>query len=365
MYQHSEKKVELLKLYLDRYLSILNQSKHIKRVRFYDLFCGPGVYENGGEGSPIVALKAMSEILNSDGARNNLDFVFVFNDYDKTRLDQLSNNIDKLNFVGSEDSRIRLLNDDYQDAWNKCHAEVTKMPTNERAFVFIDPFGYKDISYSDIKSLLENKKTEVLLFLPTQFMFRFERKGTPTSLKRFIDEIVPEEQWPNSFSGLSFIENLKSAFRKNLENDKFVDTFIIARDRNQFFCLFFFTGHIYGFDRMLDAKWKIDEEEGRGWSYEEPMGLFSNLEKRPQIQKFEKELKAYLLNCNPTNGELYEFTLRNGFLPKHCNEVLRSLLKTTGLKVFDNKGNLIKKEAFYINYKNFKFTPEKVKFELK
>ncbi|MDP4129232.1 MAG: hypothetical protein Q8939_03645, partial [Bacteroidota bacterium] len=37
----------------------------------------------------------------------------------------------------------------------------------EKAFVFIDPYGYKHIKASDIQNLLKTRIAEVLLFLPT------------------------------------------------------------------------------------------------------------------------------------------------------------------------------------------------------
>ena len=48
MYEHSEVKVRLLKLYLERYLNILTHSPFFTDIYVYDLFCGEGMYEEGG-----------------------------------------------------------------------------------------------------------------------------------------------------------------------------------------------------------------------------------------------------------------------------------------------------------------------------
>lgn len=45
-----------------------------------------------------------------------------------------------------------------------------------KSFYFIDPYGYKEIKAKHILSLLDcNRKSEVLLWLPIQFMYRFSK----------------------------------------------------------------------------------------------------------------------------------------------------------------------------------------------
>jgi len=59
---HSEAKVRLLGEYLKRYLNIICNDGYTKRIKIYDLFCGEGLYENGGEGSPIVTMRQVKDI---------------------------------------------------------------------------------------------------------------------------------------------------------------------------------------------------------------------------------------------------------------------------------------------------------------
>ena len=54
---HSEAKVKLFGDYIQKYLNIICNDGYTKAIHIIDLFCGPGIYENGGEGSPIIALK--------------------------------------------------------------------------------------------------------------------------------------------------------------------------------------------------------------------------------------------------------------------------------------------------------------------
>ncbi len=59
---HSEAKVRLLGEYLKRYLNIICNDGYTNRIKVYDMFCGEGLYENGGEGSPLVAMRQIKDI---------------------------------------------------------------------------------------------------------------------------------------------------------------------------------------------------------------------------------------------------------------------------------------------------------------
>lgn len=364
MYDHTEIKVRLLTLYLERYLNVLNQSPYTDDVNVYDLFCSEGIYENGGKGSPICILEVIKGIYEDNIKKGKVGkFNCLFNDNDVEKIAKLKESVTRLNLHSPHTGRLDYAEKEYKDILNDVVNEIKGFHT-KKGFIFIDPYGYKDIQVKDIKELLKSKKTEVLLFLPTQFMFRFEKNGTPKCLKDFISELLPAEEWPTSATGLGFIDNLKDAFRKSIGNDYFIDSFIITRDKNQFFCLFFFTSHIYGFDRMLDAKWKIDEEEGRGWNYEDD-SLFSQAMKTPNTIKFERKLAEFLGTVERSNSEIYVFTLHHGHLPKHATQVLARFQADNKLIVTAKNGNIARKGSFYINYKDYKSEPGKIKLKLK
>lgn len=365
MYEHSEVKIRLLKLYLESYLNILTQSKYCGDIHLYDLFCGEGIYDGEGKGSPIVILETIKSIYYSNRSMGKITEKYncLFNDIEKWKIEKLQKEITNRKLHYPEIGKLNIIQKDYRDLLPEVVSEIDSLK-NQKAFVFIDPYGYKDIKASDLKSLLQSKKSEVLLFLPTQFMFRFETKGTPECLVEFITELIPTKQWPVSETGIDFIENLTDAFRNYFGKDYFVDSFIITRDKNQFFCLFFFTSHIYGFDKMLDAKWKIDEEDGRGWSYHSENTLFSQIEKRANTYNFEQKLKEFL-KIDRTNGEIYDFRVHNGHLATHTNDILIKFQKEGRLNSVKADGTPARKSSFYLNYKDYKAEPNKIKLKLK
>ncbi len=359
MYEHSRIKVQLLGLYIEKYLNILSLSKYIESVIIYDLFCGAGIYENGGKGSPIIFLEALSKIPPNLNSQNS--FHLHFNDIKEEKIKELQKEINRTNLNSNKSTSLTYSSVDYKKI---LPSVVTRFSgfRKSRGFIFIDPYGYKEIRLSHIRELLRPGTTEVLLFLPTQFMFRFEEKGTPESLKEFISELIPTSEYPKSTTGLDFIERLKDGFKSKIGNDKFVDTFIITREKNQFFCLFFFTSHIYGFDRMLEAKWKLDEEDGRGWKYNTTNDLFSTVEVSPNTYKLECGLKQFLTDFK-TNAEIYEFTLHLGYLPKHSLAILTKFQNEDSLDV--NSEVKVNKGAFYLSYQNWKNSPSKIRVKLK
>ncbi|WBL43017.1 three-Cys-motif partner protein TcmP [Algoriphagus halophytocola] len=365
MFEHSEVKVRLLNLYIQKYLNILSRAPGIEKVHLYDLFCGEGIYDNGGEGSPIIFLKAIKNLYfrNQAEGQKIIKIDCVFNDIQEWKTEKVKKAVadKKLHYPFLGDLRFR--NVDYQKTVPLLVDQVNRSKKS-KAFVFIDPYGYKEVRASQIKSILETKKSEVLLFLPTQFMFRFEKKGIPEALQAFIEDLVPKDKWPNSHTGISFIENLKSAFRNYLGDQFFVDTFIISRDINQYFCLFFFTNHIYGFDKMLEAKWQIDAEEGRGWTYKNP-DLPTLFESSPTIKV--NKLEAYFLEFlkeSKTNAQIYEATLHQGFRPTHAIEVLKGLAAQNKIIVTPSDGQKVRKGSYYINYRDFCDRPGRISIKL-
>ncbi len=368
LFIHSEIKVKLLGTYLKRYFNIMGNTPYINKVHYYDLFCGPGKYDDGGEGSPLIILKELNdafELALSRGIEMS-EFNCLFNDIDSNIVETLKKNITSGIGFNSNIGSVSYRNEDYKQISLEVIQKLKNLPKGEKAFIYIDPYGYKDIRFNELKQLIISKNSEVLLFLPTHFMFRFSENGTPESLLNFIDEIVPKSQWPKSLTGLDFIENLTNAFQYNLGSDFFVDSFSITRDKNQFFCLFFFTSHIYGFDRMLDAKWEIDKEDGRGWKFNaESDNLFSVIENSPNVSKFETKLREYLKEQR-SNKELYAFTLHNRHIPIHTTQILKKWQDDHILIATLPNGKSVRKSAFYISWNCYKNNQEiKAFFNLK
>lgn len=362
---HSEAKVKLLSEYLKRYLNIISNDGYTEKINIYDLFCGQGLYEDGGEGSPLVALRKVKEtyytkIANSPNKLPKINC--QFNDIDESKISILKDAIKSKSLHYKNIGDIAFTSNDYQEEVNKLSESFSKFK-NEKGFVFIDPYGYKDVKATHIKKLLDCKnKSEVLLWLPIQFMYRFSGSGMPESLNNFISELEITDEINNCRSVWDFIRTLKNGFQSYLGENYFVDNFSLKKEENTVFCLYFFTSHIKGFEKMLEAKWEIDSEQGRGWEY---LGNQPSLFFQDKTNELEEKLLEFL-KTKRFNKDVYEFTLRQGYLPKHTNQIFEEWQKNDTFEVYLLNGEKARKKSFYIRY----FKPndvdnKKVYFKLK
>lgn len=360
MLDHSKAKVELYGSYLAKYLNIISRDGYTKKIYVYDLFCGEGVYADGGKGSPVIALETIEELFGKDPFRCP-QIKITFNDINEEKTKKLKTIVESLKFPAN--CQVDFGNHDYNIILKNTTAEINNY-SNEKAIVFIDPYGYKEIKIEHLKNLLAKKKSEVLLFLPSQFMFRFansaieDDSGGKEHLHRFIKEAFGDsvEDFKNA---IDFIERLKEGFKTCL-NGCYVDSFTLEREKGQYFAMYFFTNHIKGFEKMLETKWEIDANNGRGYKYEKSGDLFSSTE----TNDWEGKLRTYLMSGKRYNGDVYEYTLHSGFLPKHTNQIFTDWLKSGQLSVALTEGNTAKKGAFYLNYKDYTAIPKRVHFKL-
>lgn len=333
---HSEAKVKLYGRYLSIYLNVLARSS-IQNIYLFDLFCGEGIYKDGGKGSSIVALECVKNHYYSNG--NTCPNLFIiFNDSEESEIEPGKLKVDRVKEFASkifhpENVQIGYSKIDYNRLVTKVIERTSLLKGYERALVFIDPWGYKEIDPKDIKELMKNGKTEVILFLPIYFMSRFANKSKDLdfkggkALREFMGKLFGSiEAIPHIDSQKEFIYLVQEQFKMYM-NLKYVDTFKIERDNNNWFCIFFFTNNKKGFQKMLDAKWSIDKKRGDGFKIgdEIKIELFDEL----KVSGYEDKVLKYLKNNpNATNMTLLDFGLENNFLPKHTKAVLDELKKT-------------------------------------
>ncbi len=116
MMQHSEVKIQLLRLYLERYLNVLSVSKFFGDIHLYDLFCGEGTYENNGKGSPIVILETIKNTYFANKTKGvKIDrFNCRFNDIESWKIEKLKAEIVKRKLHYPEIGELKYSEKDYQ-----------------------------------------------------------------------------------------------------------------------------------------------------------------------------------------------------------------------------------------------------------
>ncbi|MEX1013531.1 MAG: three-Cys-motif partner protein TcmP [Candidatus Paceibacterota bacterium] len=336
MLSHSEAKVKLLESYLSVYLNILNRAKGINSIHLFDLFAGEGIYDNKKKGSALTIL----EVIKNHYFSNNKSCPEISVLINEPGESEVEKGVLKIDRIKREAGKIynpdgvnrRFTNVDYDQIVDEVIDTIKSLKTHERGLIFIDPWGYSQVKFAEIQSLMRSKKVELILFLPIYFMYRFANKSlsdedfpSGAKLEILLKEIFQDKN-PDLSDQEAFISSIKEAFRKQSISE-YVDTFVIERAKGQLFSLFFFTNHPKGAEKMLDAKWKLDDSRGKGFRLEmnaDQKSLFTGI----SGSNYKRLLNDFIKrNKSVSNMDIYEFGLRKGFLPKHSNQVLNQLKK--------------------------------------
>lgn len=346
LYEHSEAKVNLYSRYLSIYLNVLSRS-HVKTIYIYDLFCGEGIYKDGGKGSPITALECVKN--HYYGNNEHCPNLFLtFNDAEYSKIEPNKLKIDRVKECAEkifrpDNVKVGYAHIDYSIIIEKVIERTGRLKNDERALIFIDPCGYKEIKPIDLKKLLENGKTEVLLFLPIYFMSRFAEKAKDDdyrggeALRNFLGDLFGSiNNLPAYRNQNEFIYLIQEEFKKYL-NLNYVDSFKIERENNKWFSLFFFTNNPKGFLKMLESKWALDKKHGTGFKHGDK-DTFDIFDEITMTQYDQKVLSFLQMNSAATNTDLRNFGINNNFLPKHTKQVLDQLRKTHEIVIISLDG---------------------------
>ncbi|MDK9709011.1 MAG: three-Cys-motif partner protein TcmP [Desulforhopalus sp.] len=355
--EHSIAKVELYSTYLKYYFAVLGNVKFIDHIKVFDLFCGEGLYKDNNEGSPLAALSRADEFLYKPPTFTPY-IHFYFNDLGKSKIEKNISKIERLRQIVRlrkyhRNIYINFSEEEFAIALEKS-LPIAKEDKTSRSLFFVDPYGYKEIQPQIIKSILSDYKSELILFLPISTMYRFvgpaqeKDNGQHEHLKLFLEKLYCDGQ--QCFTSVAnFIESLRLQFANYLHLPKlYVDTFTLQRDRVNQYCMFLFSQNDIGYEKMLEAKWELDAEQGKGFKLGKQKSLFS----QETFSPYPKILLNYLVEAGAvTNIDLYHFGLTNKYLPKHTTQSLQSLvadgypISTYSLDQKDAKG-------YYISSRN-------------
>jgi three-Cys-motif partner protein len=378
MYPHSQAKLDYYQSYLKRYLPILRLAGFTEKIYIFDVFCGTGIYEDGTKGSPILAFEAIKNSYYNLSGKSLTPVCLCANDLDSDKINGVKKYLSDKNKKKYCD--LGFYNKDASEFLDQIVKFVDTQNSASRNLVLIDPYGYKNIKKADLRRLLSKKNTEIILFLPISNIYRFSGKVLQETdkcivgLRDFIYSFFPDENHPMRNGKAScekeFIEHIRTAL--NFDDEYYSTSFYLQRDnKGHYFAMFSITSNLKGLEKIVEVKWNLNDETGEGFELPKPMlGLFDDEFKEKtrddQFNKLKNLVVDFISNKSIVNNkELYEFTLRNMFLIKHCNEVLKDLQKMGKIAVFDvEKNREARKGAFYLSYNNFTSKNVKVNISL-
>jgi three-Cys-motif partner protein len=263
---HTKAKHAILIGYLKAWAPILShQAKKVgatgRRIRFIDAFAGPGVYEGGEDGSPVLAVRAVLD--------HPLSFPLpihcLFIEEDKRRFDQLQSVLALHKDAIAESSNISLEPPVHGDCTIILNELLDQHEANHTRFgpalVFLDQTGYSSVPISLIARIMKQPQCEVFAYLNYKEMNRFlsdpakdaartKAFGTP-GWERARD-LVDDAQY-------QFLLRLYRRCLHECGHARYVWDFAMADESGRpLYWLFFCTNNDRGLEVMKKAMWGAD-----------------------------------------------------------------------------------------------------------
>jgi three-Cys-motif partner protein len=332
---HTAAKHKILEEYLKAWYPIL--SKRNQRILYIDGFAGPGIYEKGEIGSPIIALQCLLDH-SLELCQRNREYNFILIEKDKERAEILERTIQEKFHDMPKNVRIRIYSIDFETAMKSLLAAIDKENKSlAPTFAFIDPFGYGGLPFEIIKRILGFRSCEVFINFAYNPINRFIQAEDDPREATF-DELFGTEKWRDIRPIKNPDERLKrilALYQMQLNTvSKYVKSFeMIDKMSKVSYHLFFASNHIDGLSYMKRAMLKVDPRGTFSFSDTTDAGQ-SFLVSYDESTKFEDE--ADLLYKN-----LVGHTLTKKQLEEYCIVHTTFLQLWSGsLKILEDQGKL-------------------------
>lgn len=324
MTDHTRAKHAILQGYLQAWLWILTrQAAKLagrsgraanRRVLFIDGFAGPGVYEGGEPGSPVIAIR--TAVAHPDKFPALVEMQFV--EARKDRLDRLREvlvpeveSVQKRDDVrvlspvlGDCDSVLKSLLDDHEDRGLKFGP----------ALAFLDQFGYGAVSMSLIGRILRLPQCETFTYLNYREMNRW--LIDPDKEPGF-DRAFGGPEWrecrklPEAQRRSRLLDLYKEALRTR-GGAKYATSFLMFDHNDRpLYWLIFCTNHIRGLEKMKESMWKVDGTGGFKFSDHDDPSQLRLLADSFDQEWLAEELRTKLRGQTMSAAKIVEYVLTN------------------------------------------------------
>jgi three-Cys-motif partner protein len=358
--EHSKIKLELYRLYLERYLSVLLSTPFFNNIEVSDIFAGSGISQNEEKGSAILAAETIASVMkehNQHGKQVKLNL----NDSNLKNCTSLREHLKAYDFV------IVTCTDA-----NQC-IQLWDPDRNTQNLFFIDPHGYTQVSTANLKRLFTTPKCDFLIFIPINHIYRFlnpsdipsdqedsgilpelglegsksqvEANNYYEPIKNFLAGLGVEQADARAASSVEKFSELIVAALQRISGSEYVYCQMIQNQENSNkYGLYFISKHVLGAEKFLDAQGQLKKKLHES-SQQQAFDFVSQPES-DSILRFVKFDHAY------DNVALYLLSIRSGILPAELNKELIRLEQNGKIQVTDFPGASAKRrgKSFYINY---------------
>lgn len=352
-------KLQIFQGYIREWLPVFLSRKSFSTIYIFDFFAGPGKDLHGHEGSPLIIIDEVKKYLSNPelSYADTVSIKLFFNDDDHDKILSLQKEIESKDKASVE---IEITSNKFRQAFDD--SKILLKSSSAAKLVILDQGGIKQITHDTFKELIQFPATDFMFFISSSILKRFisveevrqyfpdmsaeEIEGIPTTdIHRFVcqyyQKLVP--------SGKEF----------------FLAPFSIKK-RSNIYGIIFGTGILRGLEKFLRVCWNQDNVSGEAnYDIDDDIvrngpTLYDELNISKKKGLFEERLITFLRDFR-SNNDLYEFTLRNGCLPRHTFEILCKLQKDRRLEVDPSD---TRKSSFYINWKTYNRKIVKVKIRV-
>jgi three-Cys-motif partner protein len=264
---HTRTKHLILEKYLQAWLPIM--AKHNGSIHFLDGFAGPGSYENGERGSPLIALDTLINHPHFQKPFHQRRVLFTFVEKDHERAVALE--------AVLEDYRLppwittNVLEGAFAPVANELLDELDAQGKRlAPTFAFLDPFGFKDIPLSLVARIARNLRCECFITFMYEEINRFL---SHPALGSQYDELFGTTRWReilDEHDPVTRRDRIADLYRRQLQGKagfRYVREFqMINKSNRTDYFLYFGTNNLEGLSQMKQAMWKADPGGGEAFS---------------------------------------------------------------------------------------------------
>lgn len=330
IHQHSKEKLMVYREYLLGYFSVLTNPL-AKDVNVIDVFAGMGISDNREEGSALVAAKVIEKFRQKVQASDRLRF--FANEKSSENYARLKKNLARFNFPV-------ITNQSADDFITDIFARGCLAPQNfqnSKSLLFVDPFGYTQVSQQNLNKMFSDANAEILLLIPTSSVYRFKNWQDGPAYRFVSDLGVSASTIRDIDSSDELAKQILRQIKAKSKTD-FVYSYGLKNKGapNSEFHLFFVTRHVTGARKFLEAKNKIKN------TLRKQLTLLDEDESVKQ-----SDLRAILAK-EVTNRDLCVRIIQCGYLPKEVRPILVNWEQSDIVQVRCNFARRV--GAYYLQY---------------
>jgi|GEM_PF-2030019 len=339
--QHTKAKHELLRAFFIKWVSIHSEwfaARGGGLVRSFDGFAGPGVYAGGEPGSPVVLLEALASNPRLHGRWANVEYEFQFVEKHRGRAEMLEGKLADLQAglvaSGKWSERIRwtVTCGRYED-----HAPSALAAPRTALFLFLDPFGYSHAPMTLTHEVIQQPKSDTLIFLPVSFVNRFRGRA---GQERAMDRFFATEEWRSIPDGPDRPAAIVALFEEQLRRGglRFVKGFQLLPDGGNEYWIVGGSDHPQGFASIKEGFWAADTRNGRGYTApiappagQQTLDFGASLDPGPDTAPLLALLKKTFAKRAFTVEQALELTRRSDFLETHLKRLTLAEAERAGV----------------------------------